>query len=323
MTRGSILPLGLVVAMLAARASAQMALPNAKPVPRVQAVPLPYDQVSIQVDGEERTRYHFGTGLRRPFLFPVAGPSGRSLTRMGHPHDPVTHSHHNSVWLSHHDVGGVSFWEDRGPGRIVHRRVLRLDDGDDAASVAVENAWVGGRDRVLLAERRRMTVRPIGERDWLLVIDVQLSAAESPTTLGKTPFGLVGVRMAKTIGVHDGGGLIRNSEGKVGEKGDEGVFWKPARWVDYSGPITRDANEGITLFDHPGNPNHPSVFHVRDDGWMGSSLTFSGPRTIAPGDPLRLRYGLYVHSGVPTAKGLDSRWKDFAALPVEPIPDNP
>ena len=129
--------------------------------------------------------------------------------------------------------------------------------------------------------------------------------------------------MAKTIGVHDGGGLIRNSEGKVGERGDDGVFWKPARWVDYSGPIAPGANEGVALFDHPDNPNHPSVYHVRDDGWMGASLTFAGPRTIEPGKPLRLRYGLYVHAGVPTAEAIGASWKAFAALPVEPIPDKP
>ncbi len=329
--RGSILHLGLALVVLTARASGQgqapgqVPLPHAKPVPRVQAIPQPYDQVSIQLNGQERTRYHFGPGLRRPFLFPVVGPSGRSLSRMGHPHDPVTHSHHNSVWISHNDVGGISFWDDRGAGRIVHRRVLRLDDGDDAAAVAVENSWVGKNDRVLLVERRRMTVRPLdGEgRDWLLVIDLDLSAPASSTTLGKTPFGLVGVRMAKTIGVHDGGGLIRNSEGKAGEKGENGVFWKPARWVDYSGPIALDANEGMTLFDHPGNPNHPSIFHVREDGWMGASLTFHGPRTIDPGKPLRLRYGLYVHAGVPTAEAIDARWKGFAALPVERIPEKP
>lgn len=332
MTRRSRAFLGLALALvlMSARAparaqeqsQAEVPLPGARPVPRVQAIPQPYDQVSIQVDGREWTRYHFGPGLRRPFLFPVVGASGRSLTRMGHPHDPVTHSHHNSVWISHHDVGGLSFWDDRGPGRIVHRRVLRLDDGDDAASVSVENAWVV-EDVVFLLERRRMTVRPVEGRDWLLLIDLELSAPGSARTLGKTPFGLVGVRMAKTIGVHDGGGLIRNSEGKAGEKGENGVFWKPARWVDYSGPIAPGANEGIALFDHPRNPNHPSVFHVRDDGWMGASLTFHGPRTIEPGAPLRLRYGLYVHSGVPAAGAIDARWKAFAALPVERIPETP
>lgn len=322
MTRALALLAGLALAAPTTRATAQVPLPDAKPVPRAQAIPLPYDQVSLQIDGRERTRYHFGPGLRRPFLFPVVGASGRSLTRMGHPHDPVGHSHHNSVWVSHFDVDGIDFWGDGG-GRIAHRRVLRLDDSDESAAVTVENAWIGRDDRVHLVERRRVAVRPINEVAWLLLIDLELSAPEAEATLGKTPFGLVGVRMARTIGVNDGGGLIRDSEGRVGEQGEDGVFWKPARWVDYSGPITSDANEGITLFDHPANPNHPSVFHVRDDGWMGASLTFDAPRTIRPGEPLRLRYGLYVHAGVPTAEEIDARWKAFAALPVEPIPDKP
>ena len=59
-------------------------VPEPKPVPRLQVVPQAYEQASFQRDGVEITRYHFGEGLNRPFLFPVIGPSGRSLTRMGH-----------------------------------------------------------------------------------------------------------------------------------------------------------------------------------------------------------------------------------------------
>jgi hypothetical protein len=58
--------------------------------------------------------------------------------------------------------------------------------------------------------------------------------------LGKTPFGFIGVRMAKTIGVHDGGGTILNSEGALDEKE---VFWKHAKWAVYSGPNTPKAHE--------------------------------------------------------------------------------
>ena len=88
-----------------------------KPVPRMQAVPLPRDEVSFQRDGEEIARFRFAQDQRRPFIFPIIGPSGRSLTRMGHPHDPITHSHHNSVWFSHQFVGGVNFWGDDGGRR--------------------------------------------------------------------------------------------------------------------------------------------------------------------------------------------------------------
>src|SRR5688500_13275455 len=112
-----------------------------KPVPNMQTLPLPNHEISFQRDGHELTRYHFAPELRRPFLYPVIGPSGRSLTRMGHPHDPESHSHHNSIWISHNDVNGISFWDDRAKGRIVHRRILRFDDALDTASVFTDTAW--------------------------------------------------------------------------------------------------------------------------------------------------------------------------------------
>src|SRR4051794_39171571 len=172
----------------------QVLLPDARPIPRMQVIPLPDAQASIRCDGEELTRYHFGPTLRRPFLYPIVGPSGRSLTRMGHPHDPESHSHHNSVWVAHHDVAGVSFWEDRGPGRIAHRRIVRYADGDDEASIVAENAWVAvGEPVPLLREIRKIAVRPLPEGQWLLLLDVHLEAAQGPVTLGATPFGPIGV----------------------------------------------------------------------------------------------------------------------------------
>ncbi|MCX7887987.1 MAG: PmoA family protein, partial [Verrucomicrobiae bacterium] len=268
-------------------------------------VPQPYHQISFQRDGVEITRYHFGPELNRPFIFPVIGPLGRPLTRMGHPHDPEGHSHHNSVWISHHDVNGANFWADRTGVRIVHQRIEKLDDN----AVITSNAWLGKEGKPLLRERRRISVELLPNNEWVMILDLQLVAQEKEVTFGKTPFGLLGVRMAKSIGVRDGGGTIRNSEGGVNETN---VLWKTARWVDYSGPITATATEGIMLMDHPSNPNHPTFFHVRDDGWMGASLTYDAPRTLAPGKPLQLRYGLYIHGGMPTPEQLQQRWLEFS-----------
>ncbi|MHC4740677.1 MAG: DUF6807 domain-containing protein [Planctomycetota bacterium] len=279
-----------------------------KGVPRLEVLPLPYGQASFRRDGVELTRYHFGEGLHRPFLFPVNGPSGLSLTRMGHPRDPEGHSHHNSVWITHNDVAGVSFWNDRGKGKIKHRRIVKYEDGGERSSLVAENDWIADGSKVLLKEKRQITVLLLDNLEWLMVIDLEFNAAGEAVTLGKTPFGMIGVRMAKTIGVHDGGGTIRNSEGAVDEKE---VFWKRARWVDYSGAITNEKREGITLFDHPDNPNHPSHFHVRNDGWMGASLTFDASRKIEPGKPLKLRYGLYAHSEIKPADAIEKQWKKF------------
>ncbi len=142
-----------------------------------------------------------------------------------------------------------------GSERLRHKRIVSYEDEGEKSSLTAENEWVDKDGRVLLNETRRITVTLLEGKEWLLVIDSTFAAADKPVTLGKTPFGLIGVRMAKTIGVNDGGGRIRNSEGGVNEKE---IFWKQARWVDYSGPIETGRIEGITLFDHPSNPNHPS-----------------------------------------------------------------
>src|SRR5437762_3128659 len=135
-------------------------LADPKTVPALQTVPQAYEQTSFQREGVEIARYHFGTALRRPFIFPIMGPSGLSLTRMGHPHDPESHSHHNSVWISHNSVNGVSFWDDRAKGKIVHQRIEALDDGDASAFVLSTNAWVDeGTKKTLLSERRRTAIQ--------------------------------------------------------------------------------------------------------------------------------------------------------------------
>ena len=283
----------------------------AKPPPfaAVQAVPMPYDQVSFQRDGAQVVRYHYGRQHERPFWFPLIGPAGRVVTRMGHPHDPMGHSHHNSVWISHQKVNGVNFWEDPGPAKIVHQAIEKIEDGPEAASLRVRNAWTGPDGKPLLIERRLMTVRPLPDDEWMLIVELLITPAAGDVTFGKTPFGIFAARVAKTMDVNDGGGTIRNSAGAVNEKA---VFWKPARWVDYAGRVTADRSNGITLMDHPANPNHPSVFHVRNDGWMGASFSFNGPYKLPAGKQLRLLYALYVHDGVPTPDHIERRFAVFA-----------
>lgn len=315
----------LAFALFALLPSPLHAQPKAPPL--TQAVPLPYQRIEFQHRRKPLTRYHYSPRLKRPFLYPILGPSGLSLTRMGHPHDPEGHSHHNSVWISHHDVNGVVFWGDQGKGRIVQQKIEKLSDSDAEASLTALNAWTDeSNHKTLMRERRKIAVQPLDNGEWLLLIDLQLetNAKGDEVTFGKTPFGLIGVRMAKSIGVNDGGGTIRNSEGKVNEKE---VLWKPAKWVDYSGVIRRVAQrrkiEGITLMDHPSNPNHPTIFHVRNDGWMGASLTFTGPRKLQAGKPLRLRYGLYVHAGQPSVAELETHWAAFAKTPVVDLSQSP
>jgi Family of unknown function (DUF6807) len=275
--------------------------------PHVQTVPMPDQQIAFEVGGREIARYHYGPSVHTPFVFPLIGPAGRRLTRLTHPHDPDGHGHHLSIWVAHRDVNESNFWEHTNPARIAHQAIEKLTDGA-SGSVSVRNAWLDAEGTPILSERRTTALRPLADGESYLDTTIELAPADGDVTFGKTSFGFFAVRVAKTMSVNDGGGVLRNSEGGVGEKA---LFWKHARWVDYSGRVTPDTVNGITLLDHPGNPRHPAAYHVRGDGWMGASFCVEEPYVLKKGDTLRLRYRLYAHAAR-SPEQIDAHWKQFA-----------
>src|SRR5207249_2840200 len=90
------------------------------------------------------------------------------------------------------------------------------------------------------------------------------------------------------------------------------IFGKQAKWVDYSGPVPKGDSEGITYFDHPNNPGHPTYWHVREDGWMGASVCMQNAVATTKKQPLVLRYLLHAHKGGVSAGRADKIAKEFA-----------
>ncbi|MBN2307991.1 MAG: PmoA family protein, partial [Candidatus Hydrogenedentes bacterium] len=278
------------------------------PFPLVQAIPMPGRQAAFEIEGREAARYHYDASYHRPFVFPLIGPAGRPVTRLTHPHDPDGHGHHLSVWVAHRSVNGANFWEN-GDARIVHQAIEQYKDGATAASLTVRNAWTDGAGAALLDERRTIALHALPDDERYLDVAIELAPAGAPVTFGATPFGFLAVRVAKTMSVADGGGTIRNSEGGVDE---EGVFWKRARWVDYTGRVTPDERNGVTFFDHPSNPRYPAFYHVRNDGWMGASFTKDEPFILAQGETLTLRYRLFVHGADAAPERIEQHWQRWA-----------
>ncbi len=270
-----------------------------EPLPFCQIIPLPNHQVSVHIDQTERLRWHFGPHYPRPFFFPFNGPSGESLTRMGHP-GAENHDHHRSVWFAHEKVEGVNFWSD-GESRIRQLHWLVYEDGDEQAILATRLGWFDGHDAAPLLEQTLIVIVKPADRGETLV---ELQSAFRPTAesleFQPTNFGFLAVRVARSLSEHFGGGRLTNSEGLVGEKDSDGkpnIFGKPARWMDYSGPVSADRTEGITYFDHPQNPSYPSIWHVREDGWMGACACRPNALTTTRRDPLFLRFLLHAHGG--------------------------
>lgn len=271
------------------------------PHPLCEVLPLPNQQAVFLVAGQERVRWHFGDAYPRPFFYPLLGPSGRSLTRMGHP-GAANHDHHRSIWFAHDKVLGRSFWSDQTQARVRQKQWLAYQDGRDEAVMAVRLGWYGGPDAVELLEQELVaTVRPERNGETLLELQSTFRSVAETLELGQTNFGFLAVRVAKNLSAHFGGGRLTNSEGLVGE---EAIFGKPARWMDYSGPVPvfdagepRSVDEGVTYFDHPENPRHPACWHVRSDGWMGAAVCLQEPLVVTRDSPLVLRYLLHAHRG--------------------------
>lgn len=269
---------------------------------RAELVPLPEHQVAFEIDGIETTRWHFDERSPRPFFYPFHGPSGVSLTRMGHP-GAQNHDHHRSIWFAHNKVNGLDFWSDGTGTSIRQKHWYRYRDGNDEAVMASALGWYDAEGKELMQQDLVVANLPLEGGEHLLEIQMTLQPGEGRDTveLDKTNFGFLAVRVAKSLSQYFGGGEISNSEGQSGE---EATFGKPARWMDYSGPLAvgqganrKTVTEGITYFDHPGNPRYPTAWHVRSDGWMGASFCLAEGYLITKDEPLTLRYLLYAHSG--------------------------
>jgi hypothetical protein len=261
------------------------------------------------------TSYHVGPplanagqpgGTRRPFFYPVLGPGGAPLTEFGKPHDPTgSHAHHYSLWIAHASVAGRDFWSEKG-GVVAHDQWDLMEDGPVFCRLVQTTRWVFDKTECL-RERRSLTVYPADAQFRLADLDLEYTPAGAQAVeLGKTTFGFLAVRVAQSMTPFDGGGEILNARG---DRNEQAAHLKRAEWLDQSGPTapaSADPDDdraapplwsGIAVFDHPRNPNHPTVWHCRNDGWAGASFSAEKPCSLKPGERLRLRYRLLLHRG--------------------------
>ncbi len=183
--------------------------------------------VVVKIDGELFTEYvrdFNGT----PILWPIIGPTGKPMTRahpMGEaPGERKDHIHHRSLWFTHGDVNGLSFWHQE---TIRHREFVKVESGPEAVIVA-RNDWVARDGSVVCEDERRLRFGTDGQTRWI-DFDITLRAIDRPVKFGDTKEGTMGVRVAGTMKVDaKQGGKIVNSEGQT-----DGEAWgKPAAWVE-------------------------------------------------------------------------------------------
>ena len=258
-------------------------------------------QLVIKVDRRPVATYVYQDAeIPRPYFAHVKAPGGIQVTR-NHPPiegtDRVDHdSMHPGIWMAFGDLDGADFWRNKakiahvqfvgnpisgtGRGSFEEKKHYRRSDG---TNVCVESF------------RCSIHVRPGG---YLILWDSTFQS-EREFYFGDQEEMGVGFRVATPISEQSGGAL-RDSEGK---KGAREIWSHASRWCAYSG-VVEGQRVGISILCHPDNFRR-SWMHARNYGFVAANafgrkaMNKGGASkvTVRPGQSLRLRYGLWIHSG--------------------------
>lgn len=258
------------------------------------------DSVEIAVDGRPIATYYFrDTKTLRPFLAHVRAPNGLQVTR-NHPPvagvDATDHdTMHPGIWLAFGDINGADFW--RNKARVVHAEFVgAFVEELDRGAFTVRNRYMNGGD--LVCEETCTATISVRADGYFLLLESTFTSTHHPFAFGDQEEMGLGVRVATPLAVANGGQILNSS----GQENEAGCWGKPALWADYGGTIDNNRT-GITLMPHPGN-FRPSWFHARDYGFIAANpfgrKAFTGGEPsrveIAPGNPFRLAYGVYIYS---------------------------
>ena len=163
------------------------------------------------------------------------------------------------------EVNGVDFWAvGKGKGKIVHQDFLSMEE----SSFTALNLWQNADGKTLLQDQRRLSFHAPNEQDRAIDVAITLKAAVDDVTFGDTKEGSMGIRMKPQLRLKGQGakGSALNSEGIVGKA----VWGKRSSWISYWAPLG-EKEVGISIFDHPSNPRHPTWWHARDYGLVAAN----------------------------------------------------
>jgi hypothetical protein len=296
-------------------------------------------KVRVEIDGKLFTEYHF-IGARRPYLYPVIGPTSAGMTRNWPLNDSVPgeekdHPHHKGLWFGHRHVNGAGFWEDTGKpgtllGQIVHDKFVEVRSGQNEGVIHAQNNWVidgtgeslGTDDTVITIYNRT--------NDRIIDFDLTIHAGPKGMVFGDDKDGAMAIRVSETMRVEKlkekgqkkakpGDGHIVTSEGK-----HDGAAWGTrADWCDYFGPVA-GKTVGVAMFDHPANPRHPTWWHVRTYGLFAANpfgqAQFenlpdkkAGEFKVDAGQSVTWRYRYYFHEGDEKQSKVAERYREYVA----------
>lgn len=272
-------------------------------------------RVVISVDGRPLGTYVFDDPeIKRPYFAGLRAPDGTPVTRHHPPREGIDATDHAAMhpglWIGFGDISGHDFWRNKGTVKHVEFSRPPAADGQ-GAEFAVRNRYLAG-DRAVCDELCTMVIRlrPAG---WWIDWTSEFTGADEFEFGDQEEMGL-GVRLATPLSVTKGG-TISNSEGG---RNEAQVWGKQSDWCDYSG-TAEGRPAGILLVPDAANFRR-SWFHARDYGVLvanpfGRNAFTKGDKSrvvVKPGETLRLRFGILLHSGETDLDAAARDWRQIS-----------
>lgn len=267
-------------------------------------------RIDVAVGGKLFTSYRFPGDEKYPFLFPVNGPSGASVTSMRNGEYP----HHSSLFFGCDKLNGGNYWQsDLDHGQIVSQgAALEVATGREIIITDICD-WKRPGVPQPIRDSRRIAISAPSESLRQIDFDITLEALED-VVIEKTNHSLFSARMDPDLTPAFGGTML-NAEGASGEKA---TFGKPSPWLTCFGPRDEKTVEGLAVLQHPQNPGFPSRWFTRDYGFLSPTPMFwpadNKSTQLGKGEKLRLRYRVLVFSNTAEKAGIAEAFKEFSSV---------
>ena len=270
---------------------------------------LRYNYGSVPVP--EGTHKHFAEGEsyeRGDYISPMFGPSGEVITE----DYPADHPHHRGVWWS----WPVTRWGDRAADIWavvgVHARPAgkapRVAAGPVMAVIEAENLWKWEDADAIVRENVLIRAFRASESGRYVDVEVCLRGLVDGVAIGGRPergYGGFAIRAQP------------GEEQKIVRHTDPDNSTPRRAWLDYSAVFPGgDGPTGITLLEHPTNPDYPS--ELQEYANINCVMSaFPGAREVAlpKGETVVLKYRIWIHSGATGEETLGQVWAAYSSPP--------
>jgi len=240
------------------------------------------------------------------YIHPLYSLDGLVLTD----DSPADHLHHHGVswtWPVVRVRGlSTATWEPKLPRlRQFFIRWLKRETEKDSFLLSVENAWRLEGKEVVAKEIISLRVLPADRQGRSIDLELMIEAVGGPLELQGTPdqnkgYGGLCFRGAPLFT----GAAMTTDQGPL----KEDVIQTPFRWADIA---TKDL--GVAVFVSSDHPDFPPKWMIRNSyaGLINVSWPGLSPIVLKPGEPVTLRYRIYVHRGDAAAANVSAAYAAY------------